>query len=219
MASETGAVVGVVARGEREQLLAQFAELVAQRGLEHVTLEDVASAAGTRSDTVRRYFETVEDCAVEAVAAANAECFTAAAEAFVATPGDCPLAARAALGAMLRFMASRPAIVHLVVVVYPRLGSRALRRRWRNMDQFAEFLTPGFAAAGEMPPAPEIVSRLIAGGIYEILSRYYHEGRLAQLPEALPAITYLTVATFFGTEEARRVSSLPGDELAGRETA
>jgi hypothetical protein len=53
-----------------------------------------------------------------------------------------------------------------------------------------------------------------AGGIYEVLSRHCLEGRLERLPEALPAITYLTVAPFFGLEEARRVASIGGPDVA-----
>lgn len=203
---------GFVARDERERLLAVFADLVAARGLARVTLDDLAAEAEVALEVVRRYFDTVEDCALEAVHASSQQCFSAAAQAFMSSPGDCPLAARAALDAMLRYMAAAPAFAHLAVVEFPRLGERARRQRQREMDLFAEFLGPGFAAAQDLPPSPELISQLIAGGIYAILQRHYHDGRLEQLPEALPAITYLTVVTFFGPDEARRVCGRPHRE-------
>jgi hypothetical protein len=95
------------------------------------------------------------------------------------------------------------------VVEYGAIGARAIAARQRAMELFAEFLGPGSAVAGDLPPPREVLSMLIAGGINEILSKYYIEGRLHVLPEALPAIAYLTVAPFFGLLEARRVASLP----------
>jgi hypothetical protein len=118
---------------------------------------------------------------------------------------------------MLRFMARAPAFVKLALVEVPRLGPRAEANRRRRMDLFAEFLEPGFAAAVELPPQPEVVSQLIAGGIYEIIAKHVLEDRVDRLPDALPAVSFFTVALFFGVDEARRVASLtsPGAVAAG----
>lgn len=198
-----------VPRDERERLLELYVELVAERGFEQVSLSDLALEASADPDQVRGYFGCTEDCALAAFEAFGRQMFTACATAFLSTAGDCPLAARAALGAMLRFMAGVPAAIHFVVTEFGSLGPRAEEARRRCLDLFAEFLGPGFAAARETPPCPQTLSLLIGGGIYELMSRYEREGRLAELPEALPALTYFTVAPFFGVEEARRVSSLP----------
>jgi AcrR family transcriptional regulator len=198
-----------VPRDQREQLMLRFAELVMERGLEQVTLADLAADADVDLASVRSLFASEQDCALALGDAATQQMFSAAGQAFLSTPGDCPSAARAALDAMLRFFAGSPTIVHMAAVVYPQLGQRAATARHRNMDDFGAFLGPGFAAAGELPPQPETVSRIIAGGIYELVSRYYLEGRLEQLPEALPAVTYFTVAPFFGLEQARRVAMQP----------
>ncbi len=195
-------------RDQRERLLAAFADLVVERGLAEVSLEDLAARAGVELDTVHSYFDSEEECAFAATQAAAEQCFSAAAEAFMSTSGDCPMAARAALGAMLRYFAGAPSFVHLVVVEHPRLGQRARSLRHRYMATFEEFLVPGFAAAGELPTDPKTLSLLIAGGIFDLLSRHYLDGRLELLPDALPTVAYFTVAPFFGLTEAARVASV-----------
>jgi AcrR family transcriptional regulator len=210
---------GFVSHDEREWLLGLFAELVAERGYEEVKLADLAERAGLDLASVQAYFACEEDCALAATDASTAQCFSAVAEAFMSTPGDCPRAAHAALDAMLRFMASVPAFVQLGLADLPRLSPRAAAHRRGYLDQFAEFLGPGFAAAPELPPQPELISQLIAGGIYEIIAKHLVEGRLDQLPDALPAVSFLTVALFFGVEEARRVASLPAPGAAAAAAA
>jgi AcrR family transcriptional regulator len=200
---------GFVSHDERERLLLRFVDVVAERGYAQVALADLAECAGVELGSVQAYFESEEDCALAAADAATEQCFTAVAKAFMSTPGDCPRAAHAALDAMLRFMAGVPAFIHLFLVEFPGLGPRAAARRRRYMDFYAEFLGPGFAAATELPPQPELLSQLIAGGIHEILTKYVRDGRLEELPEALPAVSFFTVAPFFGVDEARRVASLP----------
>jgi AcrR family transcriptional regulator len=196
-----------VPRTERERLLLSFAELAMAHGIENVTLEHLAKESGVGLDVVHGYFADEEDCALVMGDVAAEQLFSAVGRAFVSTAGDCPLAARAALDAMLRFFAGSPAVVHLAVVEYGRLSVRAAEARHRGMDSLAAFLGPGFAVAGDLVSSPETLSRLIAGGIYELVSRYYLEGRLHDLPEASPAVAYFTVAPFFGLEEAQRVAS------------
>jgi AcrR family transcriptional regulator len=197
-----------IARTEREQIVLAFAELVMARGYSAVTLADVAWATGVDTATVKRYFATTEACAIAASEVATEQLLSASGCALMSTPGDCPVAARAALAAMLRTFAGMRPFVHLAVVEYGRIGGEAVAARHRAMDQAAAFLGPGFAAATEPTPRRETLSRLIVGGIYELVGRYYLEGRLEQLPEALPAVAYFTVAPFFGVEEAHRVASL-----------
>jgi AcrR family transcriptional regulator len=204
--SSAATTSGFVVHDERERLLAVFAELVAERGLDHARLEDAAEAAGISATTARSYFADEEECAFAAEDVASRQCFSAVAEAFMQTPGDCPRAAHAALRAMLRYMAASPAFVTLLVVEFPRLGPRAVALRQRYVDLFAEFLTPGFAAAPEPLPQPQLIAQMIGGGILEVIRRHAVEGRIAQLPEALPAISFLAIAPFFGLAEAQRVT-------------
>jgi hypothetical protein len=70
-------------------------------------------------------------------------------------------------------------------------------------------LNGGFAALDEPPPSRKIVSLCIGGGLWEVVYRPAAQHTLHELPEALPAISYVCVSTFFGVDEALRVSALP----------
>jgi hypothetical protein len=77
------------------------------------------------------------------------------------------------------------------------------------MELFCTFLGPAFAALDEPPPDPEAVSVCLAGGLWELIRRHALERRLHELPETLPAASYVCLSTFFGIDEALRVSARP----------
>ncbi len=73
------------------------------------------------------------------------------------------------------------------------------------LDLFSDFLQPGFAARGLALPNPEIVSLCLTGAVWRIVRQHAIDRRLQQLPEALPAISYVVLSTFFGAEKALQV--------------
>jgi hypothetical protein len=54
---------------------------------------------------------------------------------------------------------------------------------------------------------PEITSEAISGGILEILYFYVSNNRVIDLPQLVPALTYIALAPFIGTEQAATVAS------------
>lgn len=198
-----------LARDEREQLLERFARLVYEQGFALTRLSDLADATGVPLATIRHYWESEAACVVEGLEASSQQMFRLVAAAFMSSPGDCALAAHRALGAMLHAMADSPTFVHLAVIVLPTIGADSARQHKSMLDLFAQFLGPGFAAMGYAPPRPEIVSQIVTGGIFEVLRRHAIEGRIAELPDCLPAISHVCVAAFFGLPEAERVAAIP----------
>lgn len=210
MARETLIAASTFVPGdEREELLLVFAQLTYERGYELVRLSDVATRADLPLATVLDYWDSEEACALDALRAGSEQTFAVVARAFMSVPGDCPAAAHRSLAALLGFMAASPALASLSILVPPLLSTRAAARHTSVLDVFAEFLGPGFAAMGHPPPRPEVVSQIITGGIFEVLRRHAVESRLHELPAALPAVSHVCVAAFFGLDEAARVSTSP----------
>jgi len=110
---------------------------------------------------------------------------------------------------MLRDMAGSPEMTTLAVVELPRLGPLVQAQQRSMLELFCEFLGPGFAAMGRPAPDPPTISLCIGGGIEEVIRDHALRGCLHELPDALPAISYVCVSTFFGIDEAMRVSALP----------
>jgi AcrR family transcriptional regulator len=187
-----------------------FADACYQQGYALTRLSDVARRAGVDEAVVSSYWDSEQQCALETLDMSSERTFSTVAEAFMSTSGDCALAAHRALSAMLESMASEPAILHLGAVELPRMGARADAKRKDFIEMYVEFLGPGFASMGMDPIQPDVVSLILGGGIAELLRRHCLDRTIEQLPDCLPGVSYICIATFFGIEEARRVSGLPG---------
>jgi AcrR family transcriptional regulator len=192
---------------ERERLLVAFAELAYERGYELVRLSDLPGRTGVPIEVVLGYWKTEEECVLDALQTGAEQTFSAVANAFMSDPGDCAAAAHRSLGVLLAFLAASPALASLSILVPPMLSTRAAARHKSVLDVFGEFLGPGFAAMGHVPPRPELVSQIITGGIFEVLRRHALDRRLHELPTALPAVSHVCIAAFFGLEEAARVGA------------
>jgi AcrR family transcriptional regulator len=197
-----------VPRDEREELMATFAAVVYDQGYEATRLADVAQRAGVPTETVTAFWHSEAECLLDTVQAATQQSFSRLAESFMHIDGDCPLVAHLALAAMLRDMAGCPEMTFLATVELPRLGPLVQAQQQSMLDLFCEFLGPGFAAMGRPAPDPPTVSLCIGGGIEEVVRDHALRGCLHELPDALPAISYVCVCTFFGIDEAMRVSKV-----------
>jgi hypothetical protein len=143
------------------------------------------------------------------VAAFTRQLFTRAADVFMDASDDPAQALHEALGSLLRDLAGAPEMTYMSTAELPRLGPLVHDRQHRMLELFADFLQPGFAARGVALPNPEIVSLCITGGLWRIVRQHAVDRRLQELPESLPAISYVVLSTFFGVEEALRVTSAP----------
>jgi AcrR family transcriptional regulator len=193
---------------EREELMAVFAATVYDHGLTLTCLTDVARRAGVPLNHVTSHWPTPIDCLLDTVAASTRRLFGRVAAAFMEAGEDGPVALHRALAALLYDLAETPELTYLSVVELPRLGPLVYERQDRMLDLFRELLTAGFAALDEPPPSREIVTLCLGGGVWEVIHRHAAQRTLHALPGALPAISYVCVSTFFGVDEALRMSAL-----------
>lgn len=194
---------------EREELMAVFAGTVYERGLTLTCLADVARRAGVPLERVEAFWPTAIDCLLDTVAESTRRLFGRVATVFMEASDDVPLALHRALRAMLYDLAETPEMTYLSVVELPRLGPLVYERQDRMLDLFGELLASGFAALDEPSPSREIVTLCLGGGVWEVIHRHAAQRTLHALPGALPALSWVCVATFFGTTEALRVGA-PG---------
>jgi AcrR family transcriptional regulator len=189
--------------------MAAFATVAYERGYGATHLSDVAERAGVPLATVAAHWPSEVDCLLDTVAAFTRRLFARTADAFMDAADDPAVALHHALATMLVDMARAPEMVHLSVVELPRLGPLVRDRHRRMLDLFCDFLRPGFAARDLPAPTPEIVLLCLGGGLWRIVRRHAIERRLHELPDVLPAVSYVCLSTFFGVEEARLISALP----------
>jgi hypothetical protein len=132
--------------------------------------------------------------------------YTRTAEVFMDAADDPAQALHEALDSLLHDLAAAPEMTYMSTVELPGLGPLVADRHHRMLDLFCDFLQPGFAARGVALPNPEIVSLCITGGLWRIVRRHAIDRRLHELPDSLPAISYVVLSTFFGVDEALRVT-------------
>ncbi len=149
------------------------------------------------------------DRVLDSVAAFTRRLYIRTAEVFMEGADDPAQALHAALDFLLHDLAKSPEMTYMSIVELPRLGPLMIDRHHRMLDLFSDFLQPGFAARGVALPNPEIVSLCITGGLWRIVRQHVIDRRLQELPDALPAISYVVLSTFFGTEEALRANARP----------
>jgi hypothetical protein len=146
---------------------------------------------------------------LDTVAAWTHHLFHRMANAFMSADGDAPLALHRALAAMLREIAETPELAHLATVELPSRGPLLHARRDEALELFSTFLDVGLTGLPEPAANRDAIGLCIAGGLWETVRRYALERRLHELPHALPGMSYFCLSTFFGVDEALRVSTAP----------
>lgn len=144
---------------------------------------------------------------LDTVAAWTQHLFHHMAEAFMSANDDAPLALHRALAAMLREIAGAPELAHRATVELPSLGPLLHAQRDQALELFSTFLEVGLASIPEGAGDRDAITLCLAGGLWETVRRYALEHRLHELPDALPGMSYFCLSTFFGIDDARRVST------------
>ena len=131
-----------------------------------------------------------------------------AAGAFLAAANDPPLAAHRALEAAIGHLARTPAVSAMVVTDGPELVPVIAALRDRYISLFFQLIAGQVAAIEQRAPQPLAALSVVLDGIFAVLRRFAREGRVAELPAELRALSLQTLTPFFGAAEARRVAEL-----------
>lgn len=193
---------------EREMLMAAFASVVSERGFSHATVEEVVSRAGSDRETFEQYFTDLPGCLAQTFDVLTQRCFSAMTQAFLSTPGTWADAAYASGQAFFALCAGAPTFVTALVLELPGGGEAALAQRTRTPALLAEIVRHSFAEAEPtIRPAGDgtVFAQMLFGGVWEILRTYAEDGRIDELPDALPGIAFAALTPLVGREEALRV--------------
>ena len=208
------------AHDHSERALRAFAVVVAERGYANTTIDEVLKRAQMSATTFYAHFSGKEDAMTAAIDSACAQTIAAILPAFSRQP-EWPAAIRAAYGAMLNFLASRPALARLIAVEVYGAGDGAVERRNKGLRPLEVLIENNTSAWHHMPP---VVYEAISGGTYRLLYQTVKDSGPEALPSLAPVCTYLTLFPFLGGEEACAAangdgSSRPGSGGGGRWSA
>jgi AcrR family transcriptional regulator len=189
----------VVAASQRTRLLEAIGRAVAERGYARATIDDVVRRAGVSKKTFYDHFADKEDCFLAAYEAASEELLARIEEAHAAHE-DWLERTRAGVVAYLRWLAADPALARVYLVEVAAAGPRALERRERLRDRYAELIS-----ARRGSDLPFEIFHAVVAAVDDVVVRHIRARGAEQLPALEPVLLYLQVALLSAPDAAAEV--------------
>ena len=192
-----------VAQNQRDRILAAVADACSAKGYGEMSVEDIIAAAGVSRRTFYEHFKNKEHAflaAYDAVATQLLQRVNGAVE----SADELPDKVRTGLGAFLGFLASEPAFARMCIVDVLAAGPEAVARRDGAMRGFAQLILENVrnVIGDDAPPALEVISETVVGGIYEVVYARVLRRDFDELPRLLPDLVYALLLPFVGQRAA-----------------
>jgi AcrR family transcriptional regulator len=207
----------LVARSQRERLLAAVIRVTAAKGYQASSVADILNEAGVGRETFYRHFKDREDCFVAANDALVDNLLTRVVDAYE-QPGSWPERVRRGLEEALGWFAANPEIARVMMIEMGVVGPIAGVRFRETFQRFTALLDEGRELVEDAPDLPNLAS--IAGGA--VFACVYEEialGNSTTLPELLPQLTFELLLPFIGEEAAAREREAAEQQLGERAPA
>lgn len=184
---------------KRERILKGMLHVVGTRGYEQTVVEDAISQADLQRQAFYDFFDSKEDCYLQAIDAGSAWVELAMREeAAGQTTWRGQL--RAALTGLLRFLDEEPEVGRALLVEVHAAGPGAVGKRTEAMERAVAMMD--LAREEIDAPAPAISAEAVVAGILAVLQTRLAERRTEEFARLLPELMYLAVLPYFGAEAA-----------------
>jgi AcrR family transcriptional regulator len=190
----------------RRKILDALIETTVRAGYDHTCIERVLSAANLPEATFYAFFESLEDCFVQAGDELINE-FELVVLGQMSGGASWPERIRLGLKALLGAVARHPDRAHFVMIECLQAGEPSAERLRSAEAMFAVVLEEGAEYATSVEHLPvEHLSPLtaegIVGGIVAIVHSRVHEENTEELPELLGELLYFALMPYIGHERA-----------------
>jgi AcrR family transcriptional regulator len=207
----------LVARSQRERLLAAVVRVTATKGYQASSVADILKEAGVGRETFYKHFKDKEDCFVAANDALVGNLEAQVSEAY-AQPGTWPERVRHGLAETLQWFADNPEIARVMMIEMGTVGPIASARFRETFRRFTSLLDDGTELIEGAPALPNLAS--IAGGA--VFACVYEEvalGNTANLRALMPQLTFELLLPYIGEEAAAGERDAAEAELAAEDGA
>lgn len=197
-----------VARNQRERLIAGLTQALYEVGYQKTTVSLIGQRAAVSKSDFYKHFESKDDCFIAAYDAAVGrmrECVVGACGTAASEPW--PLRVSAALGDLLKLLASEPALASIVLVEGLRAGRGIYDRYQGAIESFVSCLRGDAPEAPGGSKAPEATDEAVVGGVASMLGRRVLAGEAEKVDQLFPEILEFVLSAYLGVEEARRIVS------------
>lgn len=189
----------LVARSQRERLLAAVVRTTAANGYEATTVADILEEAGVGRESFYELFDDKQDCMLAAHRILTDDLAERVRLAY-AGEEDWPRRVRAALAVALEWFAADPAAARFVLIDLAAVGTPFRARFHDEFIRFLKLLDEGAEdrPRAELPRAATLALSAAFAGIHEEVAH----GRTERLPDCLPQLLYEVLLPFLGEEAA-----------------
>jgi AcrR family transcriptional regulator len=184
----------LVAASQRTRLLEATGRAVADKGYAAATIDDIVGGAGVSKKTFYEHFADKLDCFLAAYETASDELFEHVRAAQDAANGEWLDRTRAGIHAYLRWLAAEPALARVFLIEIAAAGPKALERRERLRDRYAEQMRELQVENN----VPDEIFHAVVAGADDLVVRRLREG--GNLPELEPILLHLQVSLLAGPE-------------------
>jgi AcrR family transcriptional regulator len=191
-----------------ERIARAVATVVAAKGYQEMTTDDIAAEAAISLSTFYAQFADKRDATLAALEMSGAQVMALALPA-AGRAGSWEEGVRALYEVICAYFAAEPEMARLALVGVYAAGPRAHRRRDRVLESLAAMLAPAFA---ERPEAPAVSAEAIAATVYALMREHVRRAGPESLGAVVPPATYITLVGFVGPERALATAN----EKAGR---
>jgi AcrR family transcriptional regulator len=203
----------LVARSQRERLLAAVVRVVAAQGYESTSVADILEEAGVGRESFYELFADKKDCLLVA-RGILVDDLAETIEAAYKEPGSWADRVRNGLAAMLDWLADDPAAARVVVVELAAVGPDSRRIFQTDFARFTKLLDAGLEGNEPVPGLPQITGLAVGGALARVYGEVVRD-RAGELPRMLPELTYETLVPFVGeataAEERRQAEAAIAD--------
>ncbi len=188
----------IVTEFRTREILAAARRLMQSRGVEAVTMEEIAAAAGVAKGTIYLYFQGKE-VLVQALISQVGEQILADIEAVVAAPGAPPEKIQRVASVLLDYLMRERALFPAYARDTLRGGRGTAKTYWQNLqdmeERFVNLVNRVFAdgiEAGQFIPAdPRLLTFLLRGMVRAVGYYQLAAGQRKAVEEALPVLLTL----------------------------
>jgi len=172
-----------------------MAELTAEKGYEATKIADLVKRAGVARKTLYDNFDGKEEVFLATFDAAVEEVSGRIETAVATIDGDWQQRVEAALGALLEWVAERPALARLCVVEAVSATPAASTRYEETVQRCVESLRHGAPTEAGLPATTE---ETLVGGVAWILHQRIRRGGAEQASELWPELTDFVLSPYQG---------------------
>jgi len=193
---------------QRRRLLLAFVEVLAEQGLENVSVGRICKRAGVSRRTFYELFEDRDECLLAAFDQATERLADKVVPAY-GYPGKWSARVRAGLTALLEYFDLHPGVARMCVVETLRAGPEVLEHRRHILVGLARAVDQGRAEAKyDGGPLPLMAEGLVGGALAVIHARLLEPG-VHSLAELVNPLTAMIVQPYIGPAAARRELERP----------